>query len=385
MNIELVGRFFDNHSLSIINRNIATRLNMIEGIEVAITTLDEYDPVHKLDKNVVKKLKALQKNEPDKIDVQIRHSYPPVWTWPKDKDTKVIYIQPWEFAKVPFEWQYKFETFADALIVPSTTEAEVFKMGGLDPDKLFVVPNGYDEKIFNNESCEPHPAVNDKKFNYIYVGNPQWRKGLDLVINAWGKCFKKFDNAHLIIKDSPRIYGYNNVLSEITKIQYKTGCASITYLDDDMSDVEIASLYKSCDVVVHPYRAEGFGMHVQESIACGCLPILPDKGPTNDFVPAEVGIKIGTTPQAIDITENQVFATKPGDAMSLMSTHTFVNEPDRQGLENGIKYVYHHHDKKELYKNLSDAKLNTWDEVSLKYSEVILNVGKRSEINRYRN
>ena len=31
------------------------------------------------------------------------------------------------------------------------------------------------------------------------------------------------------------------------------------------------------------------------------------------------------------------------------------------------------------------AKLNTWDEVSLRYSEVILNVGKRSEINRYRN
>ena len=245
MVIELVGKFFDNHSLSIINRNLAIRLAEQLDVELVITSLDNYDPVHKLEKKTVKKLKSLQQKEIDKeIDVQVRHCYPPVWTWPVSEKTKVIYIQPWEFTKAPFEWQYKFETFADALIVPSNYEANVFKLGGLNPDNLFVIPNGYDENIFNTTKTDTHPAVNPKKFNYVYVGNPQWRKGLDILINAWGKCFKKWDNANLIIKDSPRIYGYNNVLNEIIKMQYKTNCGPITYISDDMSDLEMASLYK---------------------------------------------------------------------------------------------------------------------------------------------
>ena len=40
--IEFVGKFYDNHSLSIINRNIATRL--AKKFDVYITPLDDYDP-----------------------------------------------------------------------------------------------------------------------------------------------------------------------------------------------------------------------------------------------------------------------------------------------------------------------------------------------------
>jgi glycosyltransferase involved in cell wall biosynthesis len=386
MIIEIIGKFFDNHSLSIINRNIAIRLMNNDSVELLITPLDTYDPVHKVDKNTIKKLKELNNKEAsDTPDIQVRHCYPPVWTWPVHEKTKVIFIQPWEFLKAPFEWQYKFETFADALIVPSNYEADVFKLGGLNPSNLFVVPNGYDENIFNTEDTNNnHPSVNKDKFNFIYVGNPQWRKGLDILINVWGKAFKKYDNAHLIIKDTPRIYGKNNILSEIIKMQYKSGCAGITYLDDDMSDLEMAELFKSCDIVAHPYRAEGFGMHVQEAIACGCVPIIPDQGPTNDFVPEGAGIKFKTNKEAIDITNGQIFATKPGDAMTLMSSHTFTNEPDGQSVEGALKYVYHHHDKKELFKCISNAELNTWDSVVDKYMEVFLNVGQREKANRFR-
>ena len=46
--------------------------------------------------------------------------------------------------------------------------------------------------------------------------------------------------------------------------------------------------YKASKVVVHPYRAEGFGMHVQEATACGCLPLIPANGPTDDFIPEDI-------------------------------------------------------------------------------------------------
>ena len=117
MIIEIIGKFFDNHSLSIINRNLA--IGLAAKHDVHITPLDGFDPDAKLDKKLVKKLKSIMAKKWDnkEADLQIRHSYPPVWRWPVSAKTKVVFIQPWEYSKQLLEWQYKWEQFADALIV----------------------------------------------------------------------------------------------------------------------------------------------------------------------------------------------------------------------------------------------------------------------------
>ena len=326
MIIDFVGKFYDNHSLSIINRNIVTKLAEAHpDWEISITPLDSYDPEYKLDKNIVKQLKVLEKAETGEPDIQVRHSYPPIWQWPASDRTKVIFIQPWEYLKAPFEWQYKFETFADALIVPSKYIANVFRGAGLKPDNLFVVPNGYNEDLFNTDEENSESKYIDKdKFNFVYVGNSQWRKGLDILMNSWKECFKKFDKATLTIKDNPKIYGQSNVLNEIIKMQYKTGCSDVQYIDDDLSDKEMAALFKASDILVHPYRAEGFGMHVQEAMACGCIPVVSDGGPTDDFVSHENGFRLPTERKSMNIADPNVFAMKSGDAMTGMSTHTLA-------------------------------------------------------------
>ena len=113
MNIEIVGKFFDNHSLSIVNRNIVLNMYTMLGddFRLCITPLDSYNPESGLNKKEVKILKELAAITLEDVDVQLRHSYPPIWQWPVSEKTKVVYIQPWEYEKVPFEWQYKFETF----------------------------------------------------------------------------------------------------------------------------------------------------------------------------------------------------------------------------------------------------------------------------------
>ena len=82
MIIEIVGKFYDNHSLTIINRNIALILNENEKIDLYITPLDDYNPDANLPKQIVKKLKELAAKSIDENsypEVQIRHAYPPVW------------------------------------------------------------------------------------------------------------------------------------------------------------------------------------------------------------------------------------------------------------------------------------------------------------------
>lgn len=380
MNIELVGKFYDNHSLSIINRNLAINLNKL-GVSLCITALDSYSPEAGVSKDDVKTLKSLESVELESVDVQVRHSYPPIWQWPTSEHTKVVYIQPWEYQKAPFEWQYKFETFADALIIPSNYIANVFSSGGLNPNNMFVVPNGYDETVFNKEPATDLPSmINPDDFNFVFVGNSQWRKGLDILANAWGKAFKKYDKATLIIKDNPKIYGKNNVLNEIVKLQYKTGCSKIIYIDEELSQQQMASIYKASKVVVHPYRAEGFGMHVQEAVACGCLPVISSEGPTEDFIPNDVGFRIATNKQSMNIADPSVFALKPGDASTLMSTHTFYNEPSGEDLLNKMRTIYHSHDKdKQFFNKLKDVTLsNTWEKVSKQYLEIFNKVNERT-------
>ena len=387
MKLEFIGKFYDNHSLTIINRNIITRLS--KKFDVFITAMDQYDPQYKIATDTVKELKKLEAKDlgESSPDIQIRHTYPPVWNWPVGDKTKVVYIQPWEYPKVPFEWQYKFETFADGLIIPSNYIKQIFLDGGLSPSKAFVVPNGFDPKIFNKDKADVKPiyGIKPNKFNFLFVGNSQWRKGLDILINIWHKCFKKYDNCTLIIKDNPSIYGKNNILNEVIKMQYKTESAEVIYIDDNLSDIEMANLYKLSNVLVHPYRAEGFAMHVQEAMACGCLPVVPGGGPTNDFVPDEIGLKIPVSQNSVNISDPGIFAMKPGDAMTRMSTHTFINEPSGQHLEQVLKYVYHHHNKQDLYKKLDDISMkNTWDYVADMYEGVINEVGQRKGTARTR-
>jgi len=90
MNIELIGKFYDNHSLTLINRNLALELSKTHN--VFITSLDSYDPVHGLSKDTVKLLKELQQKDHSKeeINIQIRHSYPPIWNGLQKKIQKLF-------------------------------------------------------------------------------------------------------------------------------------------------------------------------------------------------------------------------------------------------------------------------------------------------------
>ena len=61
--------------------------------------------------------------------------------------------------------------------------------------------------------------------------------------------FKKYDNCTLIIKDNPSIYGKNNILNEVIKMQYKTESAKVIYIDDNLNDIEMGNLYKLSNVL----------------------------------------------------------------------------------------------------------------------------------------
>ena len=73
INVEILGKFYDNHSLSIINRQLVSHLNNSKKINLFITPLDEINPEYRVDVKTLEKIKSLaEKDDTDKeIDVQI--------------------------------------------------------------------------------------------------------------------------------------------------------------------------------------------------------------------------------------------------------------------------------------------------------------------------
>jgi len=384
MNIEIVGPIFSNHSLAIVNRALAKGLSKY-NLNVTITPTDEFSPDYKVDTALIMELSTKINVDIGKIDLQIRHSYPPMWQYPVDKDTKVCFIQPWEYSKVPSEWAYKFDSFADAVITPSAWTADKYKNAGIDPEKVYVVPNGYNPDTFNKNNRKfANSILPHERFTFTFVGCGQFRKGLDILLNVWKSAFVAADKVQLIVKDTPAIYGQSNLLDEIIKMQYKTNCGSIVYNDDQLSNEEMATLYQNTDVIVHPYRGEGFGMHIQEAVACGAFPLTTANGPVDEFIPYEAGWKINTRQAMIDLTRPEVFAIKPGDSLSNMGQHGWVLEPDPQDLHSKMQMIYYSHDKSTLFAMPEKAKLNTWDSVLEHYVAVFTQLNASKTPRRYR-
>ncbi len=350
-NIEFIGKFFDNHSLSIVNRNLALRLK--DKVNLSIIPLDVPSSEFKVNSDQISMLQPLTKELTETPDIQLRHSYPPIWKWPEHEKTKVVYIQPWEFMAIPSEWQYKFDTFADAVITPSNWTAEVYKNSGVNPSRIFVVPNGYDESIFK-------PANNrqDNTVKVVYVGCHQYRKGIDTLLAVWSRATKKGMPISLTIKDTPQVYGESELLKDIITLQYKTGCAEIIYDDSIKSELEMAKLYQDHHIIIHPYRGEGFGMHIQEAMACGCIPIVTDGGPTDEFVSES---KIKSSKKIVNLYD--IFALKPEDSASNMGMHKWVLEPDPYNLAQLLQETV----TKIKTISVDKTKLTTWETASNQY------------------
>ena len=68
---------------------------------------------------------------------------------------------------------------------------------------------------------------------------------------------------------------------------YESIAVVVLHRPRGLSEADLASLYRSCDVAVFPYRAEGFCMPILEAMACGTPAIVPEFGACLDFCNAE--------------------------------------------------------------------------------------------------
>lgn len=159
---------------------------------------------------------------------------------------------------------------ADQVWVPSDWGRSVLVSHGVNNKKIRVIPEGVDGRRFHNHSRQPWTPA--RPFRFLTVGKYEQRKGIDETLEAFAQTHANRPDLELVIK-SNYFTNRDQKLQALQKKIDSLGLTNVTLLWGDMSDAELADLYRACDTFVLPSRAEGWGLPLIEAAAAG-LPII---------------------------------------------------------------------------------------------------------------
>lgn len=339
------------HSLARVNREICSRLQHNKECDISIIPFEPEQNENFDSQEKYRELLSLY-NKPLARDAEfhIRHHWPPNFTPPSRG--KWILMQPWEFGYLPMDWIKPIREQIDEVWVYSIATKNVYVESGIQENKVHVIPLGVDPSLFGAH-VSPLSLPIKKRFKFLFVGGTIWRKGIDILLDAYVNTFRNTDDVCLVIKDmgTQSFYQGMNARKNIENIQNTPGAPEILYLDQTLRDEELPKLYASCDCLVHPYRGEGFGLPVAEAMACGLPVIVTRGGSTDDFCPPEFVYPIASSHVPVTI---EVPLIKQG----------WVLNPDKKQLIDLMREVYQNpQNAKKRAGNASQFIINnfTWD------------------------
>ena len=159
---------------------------------------------------------------------------------------------------------------ADQVWVPSAWGHSVLTAHGIHADRIRIVPEGVDGTRFHAHGRRPRSTA--RPFRFLTVGKYEQRKGIDLTIEAFAQVFANHPHAELVIKSNY----FTNHREKHSELQGKIadlGLNNVTLLWGEMTEAQLADLYRACDAFVLPTCAEGWGLPLIEAAASG-LPII---------------------------------------------------------------------------------------------------------------
>jgi glycosyltransferase involved in cell wall biosynthesis len=259
--------------------------------------------------------------------VHVRHQWPPRWNAPAEG--RWVLIQPWEFGSLPKDWLGPLQRSVDEVWVHSRHVREAYLAAGLPEERVRVIPLGVDPGRFRPDAAAADlPGAGT--FRFLFVGGAIWRKGIDLLLEAFTREFKPDEPVTLLIKGMGDDTFYRGLTANALIAQHRTSGARIDVIGRDFSDAELPGLYTACDCLAHPYRAEGFALPVAEAMACGLPVIVTDGGACRDYCDDATAILVPA----------RRVAMPPARAASLRTiAEPWVYEPDFDALQAAMRKV----------------------------------------------
>lgn len=166
------------------------------------------------------------------------------------------------------------------------TKKDLIKYMMIPEGKITVVYDGIDHNIF--KLYDVNLRILDRPY-ILYVGSERPRKNLGSLFEAFAVLKKDFPNLNLLKigpagrynryrKDSQGKLASLGILRDVTFIEY-------------VSEYDLASYYRSAELLAYPSLYEGFGLPPVEAMACGC-PLVTSNVSSIPEVVGDAGILV---------------------------------------------------------------------------------------------
>ncbi len=310
-----------NHSFSIVNQyqliHLLKRpeLRLFHDDAPYINSLwSAQENSAKFTKSIETKLQAIPApNAVDPIDWAYSITYPHVlyrrpigYPQPQRVCTFMVCefgIKPGAFEAMGVE-KAAYTSNGNLIVTPSSWSAQKLMESGFDPAGIRVIPHGVDPEIFHGKPQEERRLqrqqlnIPQDAFLFLNLGAMTANKGIEVLVQAFAVLRTKYSHIRLLLKDQRNLYKIKaedvvaQALGRIPNLINDDTVGSIRIVTKNLTPDQLAILYSSVDAYVSPYHAEGFNLPVIEAAACETPVIVTRGGPTDDFCPDHLSLKI---------------------------------------------------------------------------------------------
>ncbi len=276
------GPFDSSYSLSILNRNFALALLRI-GQKVALHSTEgtgDFLPSSEflVENPILRTLYDKSLKFPSKNCIVSRNLYPPRVN-DIDSIISLLHSYGWEESLFPRPWVDDFNKHLDCITVMSEQVKKILVDSGV---YLPIYVSGLGVDHVQDFDSDDNFSVSKKSFAFLHISSCFPRKGIDILLKAYGLSFSSRDDVTLVIKTFPNIH--NNIFDLLEGYKKSNpNYPDVNIIDHNLNDSEVKSLYKQCNALVAPSYGEGFNLTAAEAMNLGIPVITTAWGGQMDF------------------------------------------------------------------------------------------------------